>query len=280
MPDEQSVRLPAAVRARAASGATPPEPAPGQLWRAVWKEVSRFVLVVRVEADGVFVAPVSLDPTLATDDAFLLAPGESDFEVPLAVWLGLTKPVPPRVLQRSVGQVHLTVEVIRKSPQGRPLVSVLEDRAMEVADLKDDMAELAAAAAADRTLAELLSAVRLEAMRSAGVPVPLALALQRGERPVSPEQAEVLAPLSGVSAAELLAANPPLPKEVVRQLDSKEGRVWVLRYAEARGLPQAEAREVVGYGGYALAARESRSAPTDWLARIAQYVRARLGDDA
>lgn len=276
MPNEQSVRLPAAVAE--AWAATPPEPAPGQLWRAVWNEVARFVLVVRLEGHGMFVAPVSLYPALATDDAYLLQAGESDFGVPLAVWLGLARSVPRRVLQQSVGQVHLSVEVIRKSPRGRALVSVLEDRAIEAAELEDDMAELVAAPAAVRTLAELLSPVPLEAMRSAGIPLALGLALHRGERLISPEQAEVLAPLAGVTASELVAANPPLPVAVVAELDSEAGRTWVLRLAAERSLPEAEARELVGYGAYALAARESRSAPTDWLARIAQYVRARLGD--
>jgi len=70
------------------------------------------------------------------------------------------------------------------------------------------------------------------------------------------EQAERLAPLAGVSAAALLAANPPLPADLVRYLDSDVGRSFVEQYLEARGGETRLARLAVGYGANYLTAIE------------------------
>lgn len=276
MTDDRSLRLPAAVRA-SLNDERPPIMS-GQLWRARWGEVSRFVLVLRIEGTHVFVAPVSVEPELATDDAHLLEAGETDFGVPTAVWLRLTTPVAAQVLQQRVGHVHLPVDALPKAPQGRPLVSALEDRAMERAVLADDMAELAQVPVADKSLSELLAPVAIETMHRAGFSVPLALALRRGDRPLTPEQAELLAPLAGASVGELLAASPPLPSGLESDLDAVEGRAWVSRLADDLSVSEQEARNIVGYGAYGLAARETGTSASGWAGRIEQYVRARLSD--
>lgn len=286
MPDSQrksdrgnsaALELPTAVRA--AWTGTAPTPAPGQLWRAHWEEVSRFVVVLRTAAATAEVAPISLDVELATDDAFLLAPGETDFDVPVAVWLGLRAAVPIRVLEQYAGTAHLDVDALRKAPQGRPVLTALDDRAMEVAVLGDDMDELAAAPAADATLQELLSAVTIRQLTEVGVPTPLALALSRGLRPITPELAAKVAPLARTSPELLLRANPALPAEVVRDLEAPHVRDLVAQLAAQRGIPETDARLMAGYGAYALAARETGTGSVDWSARIASYVRALLGDE-
>jgi hypothetical protein len=288
MPDDQQV--PDRDRARAAAGVSVPdavraawsgarpEPEPGQLWRALWDEVARFVVVLHVDEGSADVAPVTVDPELATDDAHLLDAGETAFGVPVAVWLGLHAPVPVRVLDRPVGSVHIAVDALRKAPQGRPILTPLDERAMEEAVLQDDMDELAAVPAADATLQDLLSSVTVEAMKTFGFPPPLALALRRGLRALTPEQAQTLAPLAKTTPAALLRANPPLPVDLVRDLDDPASREWVVRLAARQGEGEQAARLAAGYGAYALAARETGKGSIDWKSRIARYVQAILGD--
>lgn len=272
-----ALELPSAVSA--AGTAEAPVAAAGQLWRAHWEEISRFVVVLRTEGATAEVAPVSLDVELATDDAVLLESGETDFEVPVAVWLGLRAVVPVRVLEQHAGAVHFDVDTLRKAPQGRPALTPLDDRAMEVAVLGDDMDELAAAPTAGATLQELLSGVELKELVALGVSTPHALALSRGLRPITPELAAKVAPLSGLVPEALLRANPPLPAEVVRGLDTPEVGELVSQLAVRRGLSEADARLMAGYGAYALAARETGRGGVDSSARIGAYVRALLGDE-
>ncbi len=286
MPDSQrasegglsvALELPPAVSAAWTAGA--PMAAPGQLWRAHWEEVSRFVVVLRTDGVTAEVAPVSLDVELATDGAVLLEPGETDFDVPIAVWLGLRATIPMRVLEQHAGSVHLDVDALRKAPQGRPVLTPLDDRAMEVAVLGDDMDELAAAPAADATLQDLLGGLELKQLVELGVPTPHALALSRGLRPITPELAARVAFLARTTPDALLRANPPLPAEVIRDLDAVHVRDLVAQLAAQRGIPEVDARLMAGYGAYALAARETGSGGVDWSARIVAYLRALLGDD-
>jgi hypothetical protein len=271
----EGLRLPAAVEAAWTS--PPPAPAPGQFWRAVHDEVARFVLILAADGEMADVAPVTLDTELTTDEAFIADAAVTDLAVPLAVWLPLRRPVPRQVLERYAGDLHMSVDAVRKLPTGRPLISVLEDRAMERAVLEDDMNDLAAAVPATATLAELLAEIPLPQLQAAGYPLPLVLQLRRGLRAVTDIEAERLAPLAGVSPGALLAANPPLPERLVRDLDSDEGRGLVEQYKSGRGESAERARLAVGYGAYALAARETDKGDVNWLARIQRYVQAVLG---
>jgi hypothetical protein len=136
-----------------------PALAAGQIWRACRDDVARFVLVLVVEPPArpygqrqslppttdrpILVAPVTLDMELATEDAFLLGADDSDFAVPIAVWLPLRRYIPRHVMDRCAGNLHIPTPAVRQAPTGSPLVSVLEDRAMEFAVIADDMDELA-----------------------------------------------------------------------------------------------------------------------------------------
>lgn len=284
MPDRQSAsegglaaafELPPAVLAAWRGRA--PAVAPGQLWRASWEEVSRFVAVLRTEGAMVEAAPVSLDVELATDDAVLLELGETDFDVPVAVWLGLKATVPARVLDQYAGSVHLAVDALRKAPQGRPVLTPLDDRAMEVAVLGDDMDELAAAPATDPRLQDLLKDVTIKQLVELEIPTPHALALSRGLRPLTPEEAMRVAPLVGTTPEVLLRANPPLPAELLHDLDTADVRELVAQLASQREIPPEDARLTAGYGAYALAARQTGTGGPDWASRIVAYLRAHLG---
>jgi hypothetical protein len=257
--------------------ASPQRPAAGQVRRALWGDITRFVVVLNTEGEYAEVAPLSLDPDLASDEAYRLEAGESDLGVEAAVWLGLKTTVPIRVLERSVGAVHIPVDSLRKLPAGTAIRDIFDPRADERAVLADDMDELAAAPAAEPSLKDLLANVSGADMRAVGLAPQLVLALRRGQQAVTPEQAELLAPLAGVTAEALLTSNPALPEDLVADLDSAAGRRWVAALAEERQLSVDDARRNVGYGAYALAAREQRGR-TVWIDRIEHYVRSRLTD--
>lgn len=269
-----AVELPAPVRA--AWAAQRPAVAAGQLWRAHVHDINRFVVILQTEGALAEVAPVTVDVDLATDDAYLLEAAESDFDVPVAVWLAVKDTIPVRVLEQYVGGVHFAVDALRKAPHGRPLVSALDDRAMEVAILRDDMEELAAAAATEVTLQELLSRTTVKQLVDLQIPTPHALELFRGRRALTPEQAAKVAELVGTTAEVLLRANPPLPPDLLQDLDAPELRELVSQLAEQRGLSQDEARLTAGYGAYALAARQAGAG--EWSSRLAAYLRARLSE--
>ena len=256
-------------------------PAPGQLVRAKWGEVARFVLLVRAIEEDWIVAPVTLDPELATDEANLLGPEETDFEVPVAVWLDLAVRVRPIVLERGVGQLRISVTEARRAPTGRRVRSPLDERAMERAVLQDDLADLAAAVAPqERGLAELLDGLDLDALGSVGIPTAEAYVLLRGERPVTPQEAALLAPLAGVAAEELMAAGPRLPDEVVhRVLTDPAVAPLVRRLAEQEELSAADAGEPAVQAAYAYAARETGRGEADLVARTVQYLKALLRDE-
>lgn len=273
-----ALTLPAAVQEAVRAAAVP---APGQLFRARWGEVSRFVLLVRAIDEAWIVAPVTLDPELATDEANLLGPEDTDFEVPVAVWLGLAASIPAIALERSVGQLRISMAELRRSPEGRRVRSPLDERAMERAILQDDLADLAAAVAPqERGLAELLDGLGLDALERVGIPTAEAYVLLRGERPVTRQEAELLAPHAGVQAAELMAAGPRLSEEVVRRvLEHEEVAPLVRRLAEREARSAAEAGAPALHTAYALAARETGTGDIDLVARMVQYLKAVLGDE-
>ena len=76
-----------------------------------------------------------------------------------------------------------------------------------------------------------------------------------------------------------MRANPPLPAEVVRDMETPEVRDLFSQLGARRGLSDEDARLMAGYGAYALTARETGSGSVDWSARIVAYVRAVLGDE-
>lgn len=273
-----ALTLPGAVTAAARAGAAP---APGQIVRARWGEVSRFVLLVRAVEEGWLVAPVTLDPELATDEAYLIGAEDTDFEVPVAVWLDIATSVPAAGLERHVGQLRISIPELLRRPTGRRVRTPLDERAMELAMLRDDLADLAAAVPPqERTLAELLGGLDLARLEEAGVPTARAFVLLRGDRPVTDEEAAMLAPLAGVTAAELVAAGPRATEEEVRRvLEDPEVAQLMRRLAERSGQPVEDVAGPVVQKQYALAARETGTSAADVVARLVQYLKALLGDE-
>jgi hypothetical protein len=128
-----------------------------------------------------------------------------------------------------------------------------------------------------RRLSELLAELSVAQVADALTTSPqVALALRRGHQALTAEQADILAPLVGHAAADLIAANPTLPVELERALDAPQGRQQVLEFARTRGLPTSDARTELGYAVLKLAARQSGGGSPAWAERIDRYMHAVL----
>jgi hypothetical protein len=255
--------------------AAPPEPQPGQLWRARWGQVSELVALVRVTADIVEAAPVTLDVDYADEDAAVVPGSGSPLGVDTVTWIGLRRVLPMVVLDRFLGAWPV---MSLMTATGYPIVNPADARAEYRARIEDELDILAAARWAPTgtgTLADRLRAAGINAHRLVellDLPPQEALALLRGKLPVTAEQAETLAAVLTISVEDVLDANPAPPAEVVSLLDRPRRRPQVEALARRRGVSEIAARQSAAFGVWRLAARQvgDRSDPA-WDARLDRY---------
>lgn len=270
------------VAVHSARRGTPPDPEPGQLWRARWETVTALVVVLAVSADVVEAAPVTVDPDYADDAGVIVPGGDNPLGVDAVVWMGLRRRLPMAVLDRFLGPWPATGSA---GLNGWPVVSPADPRSEYRARLEDEVDELAAAHWTPQG-AGTLGQVLHEANVNAGQLVELldvapqdALALLRGQQPVTAEQAATLATAVGVTVEDILAANPELPAGVVTRLDRPRRREQVDALAARRGLSEVAARQAAAFGAWRLAARRigDREDPA-WDARLDRYFDAVLDE--
>lgn len=285
----EKARVPAAVID--ALNASPPDPARGQIWRARWQDRNQLILLRTVNDDAV-AAPVALDVALADDSAAILNAEDTTLRLPMVQWPALARPVPIRILDRWVGELtSVGASVLNPTPGeaalpgGRPVVSPVDPRAEYRAMLEDTMTELAEATwvpAGTGVLGQLLRTADLgpaELTKALHVQPQQALALLRGQRPVTVEQAAILASLTRSPAEALIEANPPLPEDLVSRLDRPAARALIRRLADQRHVPEIQAWQDAGYEIFALAARQTGTDKTTaWDQRIDRYFAAALDD--
>lgn len=277
------LKVPDAVREVAT--APPRDPEPGQIWRAVWERTIQLVVITAVDDDTVHAIPVSLE-RYADTDTLLLPAGASTLEQPLALWWGLRLPLPWYVLDRQVSQLTVPLPAStgpalpHEVPPGatwgstapRPAAAAAEYRGV----LADSLAELSGAHWAPQgsgTLPELLQRRGITIKQLAShlhLQPPQALAVWRGQSPLTPEQAETLAAALGLGADEVLAANPALPALVIHELSRPSRRPQVRALATRTATSELDARRRAAFGIYALAARQEGST-ADWGARADRY---------
>jgi len=277
------LKVPDAVREVAT--APPRDPEPGQIWRAVWEHTIQLLVITAVDDDTVHAIPVSLE-RYADTDTLLLPAGASTLEQPLALWWGLQLPLPWYVLDRQVSQLTVPLpastgpSLPHEVPPGatwgstapQPAAAAVEYRGV----LADSLADLSGARWAPQgsgALPELLQrrGVTIKQLAShLNLQPPQALAVWRGQAPLTPEQAENLASALGLGADEVLAANPALPAPVIRELSRPSRRHQVRALATRTAISEPDARRRAAFGIYALAARQEGST-TDWGARANRY---------
>jgi hypothetical protein len=285
---------PAAERLRRASAAAAlpsavatgqvPEPAAEQLWRARWERLATLLVILRTTDEAVEVAPAAPDVNYADDQALVIPANNVPVRRDLVVWLGLARPVPVRVLDTCFGS--LTGDWRALAVRGIRIASAADPRAEYRAHLADTLGQLAETSAWVTVGAGTLA----NDLRRAGVtPTDLvtrlsvtpqaALAVLRGNAPVTAAQAAELAALLDRSAVDVLAANPAPDRGVVMAIDRPRFKRRVLHLAAQQRTSEREARLTAAYGA-AFAARQNQlSAAVDWAERLDRYFAAVLHDE-
>lgn len=282
--------VPNAVRAAAA--APPGDPSPGQIWRAIWDHVVEIVAVTAVDETTVHGIPVSLDTRFHDSDTLLLPAEASTLEQPLALWNSLGGRLPWCVLDRQVSRLSVPLDADGTptptatgyrygSPIPSPAAQAAEFRAV-LADTMDLLVTARWAPQGSGDLAALLKQQGLgpaELIQRLSIQPPRALALLRAQTPLTPHEAGLLAPVLGLPADKVLAANPPLPERAVHELSRPARRVQIRRLAQLTGTAEHDARQQVLFATLTLAARQEHPAEADWPARVDRYFDVHLGQE-
>lgn len=282
-------RVPDAVRTAFISD--PPEPAEGQVWRAKWDDVAELVVLVAVKGDTVTAVPVSLETDYATSGAYRLPAEATTLQVPLVVWAGLSRDLPVRVLDRVAGETADPVGAtwpadVPSAEKGRTPGTALhpaQELRVHYAERIASLAEAVWVPAGSGALAGLLSDAEITVAELAellDVPPNHALAIRRGQRPVTRDQAQLLAQALRRSVDEVVAANPSPPPELTSHLDRPQWMTKVRRLARAAGVSDHEAWQRAAFGTFALAARISGKPHEDdvWNLLLERYFQAALDE--
>lgn len=249
------------------------EPRPGQVWRALWNDISSLVVVLDPSPTSVLVAPLFLDFDLEIfeDDE------STDFlgRRALVLWRH-AETIAPLTLDAPFGTVALS---------GSESIQPVEDADIEARMLEplNELARWAKEGEGDGTLRDRLKNSGVTPSHVAAVlKIPLAVAARifRGTRPVTPEEADALATMAPLTAAEILASNPTLPDQWHAELRAGEYRAPIRALARQRQKSDSEAWRSVAYGAYALAARQANGrAAASVRARILSYIQSELASD-
>lgn len=285
------LKVPDAVRA--VTTAAPRDPEPGQIWRAVWGTVIELLAVTAVSDDAVHVVPVSMEK-FHDEQTLVLPAGASTLEQPVALWCGLKGAAPWCVLDRQMGELTIPLPAgLHPSGQGTlpvghwgtPALSLTAPAVEYRGSLADAMDKLSSARWVPEgtgRLKQLFQEHHVTALQLADLldlPPARALALRRGQAPLTQEQAQNLADLLHLPPSTISAANPALPTPVVRALD-RPLRRWQLRHlAEQEDATEDEVRRRAAFDVFSLAARQPGGQETDWEARVERYFQVRLGED-
>jgi len=267
----------------------------GQVWRVHWGEVSALVLVLVVEDRDVLVAPVMIDPPAEDDRSVVLEGSFTAFGVQATVWAGLTSAIPIRVLDRPVDEwsevlvrwVTLTAQGLPSAipsgtRQGREIQSELDPAALIRAELADDLESLrqapglpvATTGVTHRDLASLLgNNLDLAGLCSSlGLRQSEVMRILRGQTPLTPDQVEIVARVTGLSSKGIASTVRPLPLGLVVTVEHPRWRPIWARRAQRLHIGEDQARLTVGYGVFALAARETGGGEPDWNQRLRQFL--------
>lgn len=253
----------------------PPTLAPGQIWRARWGTVTHLLLILDAPSCSVRAAPVTLDVDAADDSAAVLPATSSELTVPLVLWLGDATSLPLRVLDRFLGSLTVDLQELSAADHGHPVLTPADERAVHRARLQDALDVLVAARWAPEgngNLKALLGTADPKTLAHVlEVPDRTVIALRRGKAALTPEQAERLAPVVRQPVEALLAANPPLPEDLVADLDHPAYRAKVVALAQQRGIDETQAWLTAGFAVAAVAHRQTEGDTPSWTDRLDHY---------
>ncbi|MFI1386692.1 hypothetical protein [Embleya sp. NPDC020886] len=251
------------------------------------------VVVTAVDDTTVHALPVALKTQYHDADTVLLPAEASTLEQPIALWRGLGQRLPWCVLDRQIS--HLSVPLAADgSPTssatgyryGSPIPSPAARAAGFRAALADTMDLLSTARWAPQGNGDLAAMLKKQGLRPAelikqlGVQPPRALALLRGQTPLTHDEADLLTPILGATADQILAANPPPPDRLVHELSRPARRDQIRRFARHVETTEHNARQQALFTTFALAARQERSAEEDWPARVDRFFDVHLAQES
>lgn len=260
-------------------------PASGQIWRAVHEGCTALLLLVGVDADAVIAMPVTVDRIEIVDTLVL---ENAAFGVPVTVWAGLRRSLPMCVLDRPVDEVapdmvreaERVAAVVDHASPGGFAASVLEIRA----ELEDDLAafeEARAEPAPPTSVAggmevgpgidfdALAPAALDEAAMRLNAPLAEVLDLLDGKRPLTSTEAEVFRVVLGTTPVVA-----PPPAGLLTELTHPRWRGLVREYGRRSDLIETDARSVMAYEVYGMAARQTGGQSPSWSQRIRLWAQA------
>lgn len=277
-------------------GAAAPVPADAEIWLTAWDDAA-FLAIVGGTAEGGAenikdLIPLSIGHDEADDSAVLLEPGDTTLGVPVTVWLEDAIAAPAIVLRGVVGKASSAVATpaqIRGAVahgarrKGPPALNGAGRRALARKDLAQVAQHVAAAhhlAEGSGALPNILKDAQMSVTEFAAtldIPTARALSIFRGHTAVDHMQAAALSERLGMSADELLAANPAPDPSMSSFLSERAQRDLVDEVKQVLGGSDSSAlRQLVS--GLALAARKEGEGP-DWAARARLFVSSLHSDD-
>lgn len=251
-----------------------PELAAGQIWRGRWGDTVQLVVIVGIDS-GVTALPLSFDVGYTEPGSALIPTEANPFKVPLVAWRSLRRDLPSVVLDRFAGDmaVEATTVLSQEPPGGDETQLPLHVRHYR-ALIEDTMDELASADWHPRGSGELGTRLKSAGLRPQDVGAALgttsqrALAILRGQAPLTGREAEMMATVLHVTAQSLLTTNPVPPSDLISQLDGPNHHHQVLAWAASHGSDVPTAYRDVAYRTWALAARQTGKSAVDWDARL------------
>lgn len=251
-------------------------PRSGQVWRGVRDDVSLLVLLLEVRPDSVTIVPVTIE--LPADPRTHVVLRTTALGVPATAWTTLVRSLPTSVLDRPVDEVDVAVvAAIRRTGVEGDEVPVASDDE-RVAELIDELAWLAEvtdpreatvgteSGGATIDVAALTGDELSDAAHRIGVSLPGLLELLDGERPPTPEQAEVMRDVFG-AVPDLHAP----PAELIDELSQPRWRTLVRSRRRPGGTTEATARTALAYDVHAMAARQTGDQAPSWPDRIRRW---------
>lgn len=269
-----SITVPAEVHAAWTRAA--PELSAGQIWRARWHDLVQLVVILTPD-QRTTVLPLSFDLAYADSTSTRVATEANPFGVPIVTWCSLARSVPNVVLDRFVGQLDSKVTeglLVAEPGQGSADYSTPHPVRVYRALIEDAMDELSTVRWHGHGSGELSTLLQSSNLRVKDVAEILAmtpqraLAVWRGQVPLTHEEAKTIAPVLGKLAEEILAANPTPPPDLIDSLERSRRHHQVLAYAIQRGNDVAAAYHDLSYQTWALAARQTGEKITNWDLRL------------
>lgn len=261
---------------------------PGQVREAIWGGCEATVLVVGVDdaAAEVTVNPVSLEPGVADASTVVLDGEDSPLRGCVAIWPNVTATMSFIVLHDVIAELpEDVIQRVRRGPHTPRAASLWHGdsprfgdtplpgsgAAIAIEELRDSIDEIASVrpqrtrtARTQQTMKFPLSLPVL--METLGITQAVAMAVIKGQRALTFDQAEAVARVADVPVGDVLAAARPLPDDLERELMEPRWRS-VIRSRAAAG-DEGEAREELGRSAFALAARGKGSGRELWRQRI------------